>query len=663
MEPTSAASAASSSQGQVERFEFIQALSRGTVGSVSKTHDRKLNRVVALRTIELPDWVEDPQALLQRVLTEARNAATLDHPNITRLFGGGHKELKVSLVWDFVEGPSLRELLAKGIPLNEVFSIAKQLLTALEYANSKGVFHHCLNLYNLKLQPGGTLKVLDFGVLPERNVASPNPAKRLENEHYLSPEQIRNRPVDIRTNIFHAATLLYELFTTRNPFAGKHLEEIDRNITELAPTPLSKAHQRVPEEVSKAVLKGLAKNPQDRYQNYQEFIAALEAARLAPRPAAATPAPAIAASPAAAAAPGAAPAIKPAANGVPAKAPGAATAAAKKPAADPKARLIAFLNRIQWQYTVVGLVLLGIVAIVFHFVALHQAALPEAAEVKTATEVQPLPQAAINTELPPVTAPSENSQDADAQAVVAEAKVARRPAATVGKLFVSSVPAGAQIEVDGNSMGATPETIEGVPPGPHTIVLNKSGYTPETRVVNISSGHTSSMALKLSTPQSMINIAATPPGASILIDGRDTGRVSPAELVWTQGAHTITLHKEGYLDSSAKVVLKPGQVFSYFPSLKVLGRTDTIKVVGGGIKKIFGGGSSGNEARLQIKTEPKGATVTINGMRLEKHAPVELELDPGTYEVVLEMPGFRAVRKTVTVESGQKSQIEEQLQR
>ena len=660
------ASAVSSSQGQAERFELVQALSRGTVGSVFKANDKKLNRIVALRIVDLPDWVEDPKVMLQKVLTEARNASMLDHPHIVRLFGGGHKELKVSLVWEFIEGPSLRDILGKGVPLNEVFSIGKQLLSALEYANSKGVFHHCLNPCNLKMQTGGVLKVLDFGLLPERHVVSPIPAKRLENEHYLSPEQIRQKPIDSSTNIFHAATILYELFTSRNPFAGKHLAEVDRNITDLHPTPLSKAHARVPEEVSKVVLKGLAKNPQDRYASYQEFIAALELAKSGARQVAVNPT-AAAATPAQTATGAApAPATKSMASSDPAKISKAA-AVPPKEAAKPAISVASVLNHIQWQYMVLGLILLAMFAGVFHFLTNRQAAVSEVVEVKSPQEVQPQDAASTSADsqmvIPSIPAESsaasaENQETTDIQSM---ATVKRRAARGVGELSISSVPSGAEIELDGNPMGSTPQTIDSVPAGSHRVVLNKEGFSSEARVVNISAEHLATVSVRLPLIRSVVNINATPSGASILVDGANTGRVSPAELFLEHGAHTITVHEDGYLDASVNMTLKSGEDYTFSPELKPLGRADTIKVVGGGIKKIFGG-LSGNVARVQIKTEPKGANVIINGMRLEKRTPVELELDRGSYIVVLDMPGFKPVQKTVTVGSGQRLQIEEQLQ-
>src|SRR5436305_11005218 len=169
-------------------------------------------------------------------------------------------------------------MLSKNPGLPEIMALAKQLCAALDYAHEKKVFHHALNPANIKVLPGGTLKILDFGLLREKHLYSPIPAKRLENEHYVSPEQLRGKPIDRTANLFSVATILYELFTTRNPFAGKHLGEVDRNITDVEPHAASLAHPRVSEAISRVLAKALSKNPQERFQSGKELAAALEEA-------------------------------------------------------------------------------------------------------------------------------------------------------------------------------------------------------------------------------------------------------------------------------------------------------------------------------------------------------------------------------------------------
>src|SRR5947209_3524461 len=278
-ETTSATSPASADGApRTNRVELLQQLT-GTIGTVYKARNPKIDRLVALRQIQVPEWLDDVNELIKRMMEEARAANVLDHPGIARLYTGGFKEFTVFLTSEFIEGPTLREYISGKNPgLPEIMALAKQLCAALDYAHEKKVFHYALNPANIKVLPGGTLKILDFGLLREKHLYSPIPAKRLENEHYVSPEQLKGKPVDRTANLFSVATILYELFTTRNPFAGKHLGEVDRNIIDIEPHAASLAHPRVPEAVSKVLMKALAKNPAARFQSGQELIAALEEA-------------------------------------------------------------------------------------------------------------------------------------------------------------------------------------------------------------------------------------------------------------------------------------------------------------------------------------------------------------------------------------------------
>ena len=189
-------------KAQIDRFELIEQLTRGTLGVVHKANDTKTNRIVALRFFDLPDWIEDPNGRLQKILAEARNASALNHANITRLVGGGHKELKIYLASDFIEGPTLRELMvSRQLSLDEILGIAKQMLAALDYAFEKGLIHQCFNPSNLKVLRDGSVKVMDFGVIPDRNIISPSPTKKIENAHYWSPEQVKNKPLERASKI------------------------------------------------------------------------------------------------------------------------------------------------------------------------------------------------------------------------------------------------------------------------------------------------------------------------------------------------------------------------------------------------------------------------------------------------------------------------------
>ena len=179
---------------RTDRLELVKELTRGSIGVVHKARSPQLDRVTALRQFQVPQWLDDVNDLLQRILAEARAASALDHPNIGRLYTCGYKDFNIFVTSEFVEGQTLREIMSARTPdLNEVMAITRQLCAAMDYAHGKSVYHHFLNAYNVKILPGNELKVLDFGLINDKNLLSQTPAKKLDNEPYLSPEQVKNR--------------------------------------------------------------------------------------------------------------------------------------------------------------------------------------------------------------------------------------------------------------------------------------------------------------------------------------------------------------------------------------------------------------------------------------------------------------------------------------
>ena len=183
---------------------------------VHQARNPQQNRSVVLRKFEVPEWLDDVNGLIQKILAEAKSASALDHPNIAKLYTCGYKDFTLFMTAEFVEGQTLKEYMARRQPeMSEVLQLAKQLLAALDYAHSKGVCHNFLNPSNIKLLPDGTLKLLDFGLLRDKNLLTQSPTKKLENEPYLCPEQVKNKPADRAGNIFNAATLIYQLYTAQ----------------------------------------------------------------------------------------------------------------------------------------------------------------------------------------------------------------------------------------------------------------------------------------------------------------------------------------------------------------------------------------------------------------------------------------------------------------
>jgi hypothetical protein len=200
-------------------------------------------------------------------------------------------------------------------------------------------------------------------------------------------------------------------------------------------------------------------------------------------------------------------------------------------------------------------------------------------------------------------------------------------------------------------------------PGSYKVRLRKRGYATETRVVEVSSGKRAAVEVKLTATQGFLTVTSTPAGASIWIGGQDTGKLTPAEFMLDPTHHSIVLRKDDYLDESTDITIAAGESASYSPSLRAAGRTDTIKSVGGGFSRIFGGGPSHGMAQIEIKTEPKGAQIMINGKMLERTTPAVIQVETGNYDIVLKKDGYQPVVKSVTLGSKEKAKIKEMLEK
>ena len=239
------------------------------------------------------------------------------------------------------------------------------------------------------------------------------------------------------------------------------------------------------------------------------------------------------------------------------------------------------------------------------------------------------------------------------------------PAIVPGQLNVTSTPAGAQIQIDGqnNSAWVTPFNLAGLNPGQHTLTISKPGYGSETRSIDVGSGSKSFISVQLAQLAATVSVTSDPTGVSVWMDGKDTGRVTPAQIsVDKPGNHSFAFKKQGYLEETASANLQVGQTFRLSPSLRALGNTDDIKI-GGKFKKLFGGSDTAGMGAVSVKTQPKGAQVAINNRIVDKFSPVELYLDPGNYVVDITLSGFKSVHRVITVEKNGKVAIDESLDR
>jgi hypothetical protein len=240
------------------------------------------------------------------------------------------------------------------------------------------------------------------------------------------------------------------------------------------------------------------------------------------------------------------------------------------------------------------------------------------------------------------------------------------PVVVPGEALIDSSPQGAQFQVDGKSDASwiTPFSLTNLEAGKHIISASKSGYTSEIRSVDVVAGGKASLLFHLTPMNALVVVNSTPPGAEVVIDGKPTGRVTPAQFAVEKGSHTVLLRKQGYLEETVTADLGPAQNFQYAPVLKALGNTEDMRTVGK-FNRLFGRGgeSTAGTGTIIIRTTPKGAQVAINQQILDKLSPVSVVVGPGNYIVDITLTGFKPVHKVISVEKGGKTPIDEILER
>ncbi|MBA3618250.1 MAG: Stk1 family PASTA domain-containing Ser/Thr kinase [Actinomycetota bacterium] len=278
-----------------DRYELGEVLGRGGMAEVHLGQDTRLGRAVAVKTLRA-DLARD-STFQARFRREAQSAASLNHPSVVAVYDTGEEVVDglplPYIVMEYVEGDTLRELVRSGRRLlpDRALEITAEVLTALEYSHRNGIVHRDIKPGNVMLTPEGVAKVMDFGIAraaADSGATVTQTAAVLGTAQYLSPEQARGQPVDARSDLYSTGCLLYELLTGRPPFVGDSPVSVAYQHVREDPVPPSQIDPDIPPALDAIVLKALAKNPDNRYDDATQMRADIERA-LAGTPVAATP--------------------------------------------------------------------------------------------------------------------------------------------------------------------------------------------------------------------------------------------------------------------------------------------------------------------------------------------------------------------------------------
>ena len=262
---------------RIGRYEILERIATGGQGTVYRARDTVLDRVVAVKVINQP-VTDDPQ-YLEALQREARLAARLDHPNVTRVYDFQVEDGTAFITMEYVPDSLDKHIRAgQPLPYQEAVEIAVQVCRGLAHAHENGVIHRDIKPQNILLTEDGTVKVSDFGIA--RALASSTRSQTnsvMGTPHYMAPEQWESGRLDARLDQYGLAIVLYETLSGMPPFQGESMAALFVQHRE-APVPPIPGHLDVPRAVEDVVRQALEKNPEDRFANASAMAGALEGA-------------------------------------------------------------------------------------------------------------------------------------------------------------------------------------------------------------------------------------------------------------------------------------------------------------------------------------------------------------------------------------------------
>jgi beta-lactam-binding protein with PASTA domain/tRNA A-37 threonylcarbamoyl transferase component Bud32 len=265
------------------RYRIIDRIGSGGMADVYAAEDTQLGRKVALKLL-YRRFAEDAE-FVERFRREASSAAGLQHPNVVQVFDRGEWDGTYYIAMEFLEGRNLKQVVRDHGALEPALAadLVLQILKAARFAHRRGIVHRDIKPHNVIVDEDGRAKVTDFGIARAGASDMTETGSIMGTAQYLSPEQAQGHPVDARADLYSIGIVLYELLTGTLPFDAESPVTIALKQISEDPVPPAQLNPAVPRALDAVVMRALRKEPGERYQDADAFIAALEGA-LAGRP-------------------------------------------------------------------------------------------------------------------------------------------------------------------------------------------------------------------------------------------------------------------------------------------------------------------------------------------------------------------------------------------
>lgn len=258
------------------KYRILSRIGSGGFATVYRAQDLRDGETVAVKVLHA-QYAQDP-TFVERFRREARLAHSLTSPYVVRILDYGQFEGQYYLVMEYVRGRTLAQIIRERAPLpvEQALAWARQICEALEAAWRAGIVHRDIKPQNIMITPQGQVKVMDFGIarVPFLSTLTQTGAF-LGTPQYMSPEQVKDQPVDTRSDLYSLGIVLYEMLTGRPPFDAESAWAVLRQQTDTLPTPVRARNRQVPPAVETVVMRALAKSRRQRYQTPREMARAL----------------------------------------------------------------------------------------------------------------------------------------------------------------------------------------------------------------------------------------------------------------------------------------------------------------------------------------------------------------------------------------------------